>query len=170
MNSKLFFANIIFLKKKKVHLAEAYKRCRYDWMREALNSFKNLLTGKPVSTVPELSESSSLWIVKPNAIALCWWFLATLNMPHFDEVVQHSTSYHRHLVKCLLCGVSIKCIASSCFRSIPHKSLINPMAVLENPCQFMCRVWSSRYPCYQIVLFSWRYMVEVSSMWWKDLV
>ncbi|CAL9118196.1 unnamed protein product [Musa textilis] len=54
-----------------VHVAEAYKRCRYDWMREALNSFKNLLTGKPVSTVPELSESSGFWIAKPNAIALC---------------------------------------------------------------------------------------------------
>ncbi|THU49397.1 hypothetical protein C4D60_Mb06t09140 [Musa balbisiana] len=57
--------------RKWVLLAEAYKRCRYDWMREALNSFKNLLTGKPVLTVPELSESSSLWIVKPNAITLC---------------------------------------------------------------------------------------------------
>ncbi|WOL01779.1 hypothetical protein Cni_G10496 [Canna indica] len=58
-----------------VPLDEAYELCRYDWMRKALDSFKNLLTGKPTSNVPELSEPPSLCFVKPtaadHAIALC---------------------------------------------------------------------------------------------------
>ncbi|XP_065026542.1 nudix hydrolase 13, mitochondrial isoform X2 [Musa acuminata AAA Group] len=61
--------------RKWVPLGEAYELCRYDWMREALDSFKNLLTEKLVSTVPDLSVSSSFCIVKPtaadHAIALC---------------------------------------------------------------------------------------------------
>ncbi|CAL9055264.1 nudix hydrolase 13, mitochondrial-like isoform X1 [Musa acuminata AAA Group] len=61
--------------RKWVPVGEAYKLCRYDWMRKALDSFKDLLRGRRIPTVPELSEPPSLCIVKPSAadhaIALC---------------------------------------------------------------------------------------------------
>lgn len=59
----LFFSNLVF-PEKQVTVEEAYGLCRYNWMREALDSFRNLMTGKPVSSVPELSEPSGFRIAK----------------------------------------------------------------------------------------------------------
>lgn len=79
-----------------VPAAEAYDLCRYDWMRQALDSFKERLSRKdqlPTSNPPEflellskrelqssaaeIPEPSSLYILMPSAaaehaIALCW--------------------------------------------------------------------------------------------------
>ncbi|KAI0510589.1 nudix hydrolase 13, mitochondrial [Dendrobium catenatum] len=55
--------------RKWLNVWEAWKLCRYDWMREALNSLSILITGKPVRlvAVPEISESTSLFcLVKPS--------------------------------------------------------------------------------------------------------
>ncbi|XP_042382885.1 nudix hydrolase 13, mitochondrial-like [Zingiber officinale] len=53
--------------RKWVTVREAYELCRYNWMREALDSFRNLMTGKPISSVPELSESSAFRIGEVTA-------------------------------------------------------------------------------------------------------
>ncbi|KAG0478407.1 hypothetical protein HPP92_013126 [Vanilla planifolia] len=44
-----------------LNVLEAWKFCRYDWMREALNSVSVLLTGKPAMLLPvsEKSEQAS---------------------------------------------------------------------------------------------------------------
>lgn len=56
--------------RKWLNVWEAWKLCRYDWMREALNSISVLITGKPVIllSVPEISDSASLFYhVKPSS-------------------------------------------------------------------------------------------------------
>ncbi|KAG0478375.1 hypothetical protein HPP92_013094 [Vanilla planifolia] len=47
--------------RKWLNVLEAWKFCRYDWMREALNSVSVLLTGKPAMLLPvsEISEQAS---------------------------------------------------------------------------------------------------------------
>lgn len=55
--------------RKWINALEAWRLCRYDWMREALNSISILLTGKTVGllTVPEISEpTSSLCGLEPS--------------------------------------------------------------------------------------------------------
>ncbi|WOL12604.1 nudix hydrolase 13, mitochondrial [Canna indica] len=56
--------------RKWVSVGEAYELCRYDWMREALDSFRNLLTGKSLSTVPELYDCIMKSTSADHAIAL----------------------------------------------------------------------------------------------------
>lgn len=92
----------------KVPVGEAYKLCRYDWMRKALDSFKDLLRGRRIPTVPELSEPPRLCIVKPSAadhaIALCWWSSSTLQGGGEARLCAMATCKPG---KCLLCGVSV---------------------------------------------------------------
>ncbi|WOL02539.1 hypothetical protein Cni_G11258 [Canna indica] len=67
--------------RKWVTMGEAFKLCRYDWMREALDLFKNRLFSKsnPISksllSVPALYEPSQFCFMKSTqaeqAIALC---------------------------------------------------------------------------------------------------
>lgn len=55
--------------RKWLNVWEAWKLCRYDWMREALNCISVLITGKPVRvlSVPEISDPSSLFYLgKPS--------------------------------------------------------------------------------------------------------
>lgn len=60
---------------KQVTVAEAYKLCRYDWMREALDLFKDHLYSEYVLSNPGLYEPPKFCLMKPTpaepAIALC---------------------------------------------------------------------------------------------------
>ncbi|KAH0462561.1 hypothetical protein IEQ34_010136 [Dendrobium chrysotoxum] len=59
--------------RKWLNVWEAWKLCRYDWMREALNSISVLLTGKPVRllTVPEISENTSMFCLVKSSGTKC---------------------------------------------------------------------------------------------------
>ncbi|XP_020587755.1 nudix hydrolase 13, mitochondrial-like [Phalaenopsis equestris] len=59
--------------RKWLNVWEAWKLCRYDWMREALNSISVLISGKPVRllTVPEMSEPTSFFCLVKSSGNKC---------------------------------------------------------------------------------------------------
>ncbi|PKA55283.1 Nudix hydrolase 13, mitochondrial [Apostasia shenzhenica] len=55
--------------RKWLNVCEAWKLCRYDWMREALNSLSTLIAGKPVRplALPDVSEPATIFSLRRSS-------------------------------------------------------------------------------------------------------
>ncbi|XP_010942334.1 nudix hydrolase 12, mitochondrial isoform X2 [Elaeis guineensis] len=56
--------------RKWVSARDAFKLCRYEWMREALHEFIRLMSGKTNQPSPEVPEPPGFFIVKPTALTI----------------------------------------------------------------------------------------------------